>query len=133
MKTTITLTEEQVSQLTKDAIDLLEKNKVKDIEEVVKQREKNIKAIEKQFEKDVLKLQSKFKNYVIEIPDDEEPPTKKVRAKRIKIDIELLKQYFSENKSLKEMAELFSITDKQVRLQLSKLKLKLRDRESLTK
>ena len=129
MKTTITLTEEQIFQLTKDAIDLLAKNKAKDIEGVEKKCEKEIKAIEKQYEKDVLKLQSKFKNYVIEIPDDEEQPTKKERAQRIKIDIELLKQYFNENKSLKEMAELLTITDKQVRLQLSKLKLKLRDRK----
>ena len=80
MKTTITLTEEQISQLTKDAKELLAKNKAKDIEDIEKKCEKEIKALEKQFDKDVLKLQSKFKNYVIEIPDDEEPETKKERA-----------------------------------------------------
>lgn len=95
MKQTIVLTKEQIEQLTKASIERLKTEKAKKIE-----------AIEAEFTKAVSALQNKFKT--LDIPLDEETTNdKKSTGKRtlVKLDEKLIRQYYNESLSVKEMSE----------------------------
>ena len=113
MKTTIQLTTEQIETITKVEKDLLLVNKTKAIE-----------AIEKKYNEDVIKLTNKYKNYTIDISNDVETPKRTV----VKLSDETLTRFFNDGYTIKEIAEITSKKELNVRVQLKRLGLKLKDR-----
>lgn len=123
MKATITLTEEQISQLTR----------VK-TEQLIIEKDKKIKAIEKEFESALLKLKNKYTTIKVDIDNEEEETTSSrfipLKSLQIsKLSDETITTYFNEGKSLKEMSELTGRSDSQIRAKLNRLGLKIRDRK----
>ena len=122
MKATITLTEEQISQLTR----------VK-TEQLIVEKDKKIKAIEKEFESALLKLKNRFTSIKVDIDNDEDEilpkfnPLKSIQTNKLSDD--RIRNYFNEGKNIKEMSELTGFSDSQIRAKLNRLKLKIRDRK----
>lgn len=95
MKQIIVLTKEQIELLTKASTEKLKAEKAKKIE-----------ALEAEFTKAVSALENKFKTFEISL-DEETTNDKKSTGKRtlVKLDEKLIRQYYNESLSVKEMSE----------------------------